>query len=90
MLQYWPRLACIEIGFACWIGPSLYFYLKRINGGPDPFAKRLNLLHWLPALVIEVLLLPYFLRPASESLDPPSVTYRWIVWFAWWFFSTCS
>jgi hypothetical protein len=33
MSQYWPVLANIEIGLAYCIGPSLYFYVKRINGG---------------------------------------------------------
>lgn len=86
MQQYWPRLSCIEIGFACWIGPSLHFYVKRINGGPDPFANKWNLLHWLPALVIELMLLPYFLRPVEGETDPPVPGYRWVIWFAWWFF----
>src|SRR5438045_6737983 len=31
MAQYWPRLAIIEIGFAYWIGPSLYFYVRMLK-----------------------------------------------------------
>jgi AraC-like DNA-binding protein len=85
MLQYWPRLSCIEIGFTSWIGPSLYFYLKRINGGADPFANKWNWLHWLPALVFELALLPFFLRPVGEQPFPTPVQGR-IVWFTWWFF----
>ncbi len=85
MLQYWPRLSCIEIGLTCWIGPSLYFYVKRINGGADPFAHNWNLLHWLPALVFELALLPYFLRPVEEQPLPTPLQGR-IVWYTWWFF----
>lgn len=68
MSQYWPVLANIEIGLAYWIGPSLYFYLKRINGGPNPFARPLNYLHWLPAILIELMLLPYFSMSVSEKI----------------------
>ena len=68
MRAYWPRLANIEIGLTYWIGPSLYFYIKRINGGPSPFAKPLNYLHWLPAILIELLLLPYFLMSYPEKV----------------------
>jgi AraC-like DNA-binding protein len=68
MSQYWPVLANIEIGLAYWIGPSLYFYIKRINGGPNPFTQPLNYLHWLPAILIELMLLPYFSMPLSEKL----------------------
>lgn len=68
MSQYWPVLANVEIGLAYWIGPSFYFYVKRINGGPSPFAKPLNYLHWLPAILIELALLPYFTMPLSEKL----------------------
>jgi AraC-like DNA-binding protein len=85
MLQYWPRLSCIEIGLTCWIGPSLYFYVRRINGGPDPFANRWNLLHWLPALVFEAALLPFYLRPVEVQPFPTPVQGR-IVWYTWWFF----
>lgn len=88
MLQYWPRLSCIEIGLAWWIGPSLYFYIRRVNGGPDPFERRLNLLHWLPAILIELVLLPYFLRPIAPDTvaATPSPLYGRMIWFAWWGF----
>ena len=68
MRQSWPVLANIEIGLAYWIGPSLYFYIKRINGGPSPFAKPLNYLHWLPAILIELALVPYFSMSVSEKV----------------------
>jgi hypothetical protein len=86
MSQHWPRLACIEIGFVYWIGPSLYFYVRRLVGGPSPFAKPLNLLHWLPAILIELALLPFFLRPLPESVafpEHPSGIYLRMVWFIW-------
>jgi AraC-like DNA-binding protein len=67
--RYWPRLGSIEIGFTYWIGPSLYFYLKRVNGGPDPFARRVNLLHWMPAILVEILFLPMYLRPIPGNSD---------------------
>src|SRR5688572_14074617 len=84
--ESWPRLYVIDIGFAYWIGPSLYFYIKRLSGGPDPFAKPLNYLHWLPAILIEVALLPFFLLPLEEKvayLAHPSGTYRDIIRFIW-------
>jgi AraC-like DNA-binding protein len=68
MRQYWPVLANIEIGLAYWIGPSLYFYIKRVNGSPSPFATPLNYLHWLPAILIELMLLPYFSMSLSEKV----------------------
>jgi AraC-like DNA-binding protein len=86
MFQYWPRLANIEIGFTYWIGPSLYFYVRRLNGGPSPFAKPLNALHWLPAILIELALLPFFLMPLPEKvayLAHPSGVYPWMMWATW-------
>ena len=68
MRQYWPVLANIEIGLAYWIGPSFYFYVKRVNGGPNPFARPLNYLHWLPAILIELALLPYFSMSLAEKV----------------------
>jgi AraC-like DNA-binding protein len=88
MSQHWPLLANIEIGLAYWIGPSLYFYIKRINGGPSPFARPLNYLHWLPAILIELMLLPYFLMSLPEklaffqnrstSIYAPMIGYTWL------------
>jgi AraC-like DNA-binding protein len=69
MSQYWPRLSSIEIGLTYWIGPSLYFYIRRINGGPNPFASQLSLLHWLPAILIELMLLPFFTMSLPEKLE---------------------
>jgi AraC-like DNA-binding protein len=78
MRQYWPVLANIEIGLAYWIGPSLYFYIRRINGGPNPFATALNYLHWLPAILIELMLLPYLSMSLSEKLAyAPMIRYTW-------------
>jgi AraC-like DNA-binding protein len=89
MDQYWPRLSGIDIGLSWWIGPSLYFYIKRVNGGANPFAHKLNLLHWLPAIVIEMLLLPYFLRPipgTTDLLGNALVISQRASWFIWWGF----
>jgi AraC-like DNA-binding protein len=86
MSQSWPRLACIEIGFVYWIGPSLCFYVRRLNGGPSPFANPLNLLHWLPAILIELALLPFFLMPLPDKvayLAHPSAIFRWMIWATW-------
>jgi len=86
MRESWPRLAQIEIGFVYWIGPSLYFYVQRLNGGPSPLAKPLNWLHWLPAIVIELLLLPYFLMPLPDKvayIAHPSGLFRWMIWATW-------
>jgi len=89
MRLYWPRLSGIEIGFTYWIGPSLYFYIDRINGGADPFAKPVNLLHWLPAILIELALLPFFLRPIPGQADwfgNALVISQRGIWFVWWGF----
>jgi len=87
MRQYWPVLANIEIGLAYWIGPSLYFYIKRINGGPSPFANPLNYLHWLPAILIELMLVPYFSMSLSEKLayfeQGPSSFYALLIRYTW-------
>ena len=86
MLEYVPRLSCIEIGFTSWIGPSLYFYVRRINGGGNPFANRWNLLNWLPAILFELALLPFFLREIGPDTLHPAPLYGRIIWYAWWFF----
>ncbi len=86
MAQYWPRLAIIEIGFAYWIGPSLYFYVRRLNGGPSPLANPLNALHWLPAILIELALLPFYLMPLPDKvayLAHPSGAFAWSIWATW-------
>src|SRR5688572_16677270 len=90
LAPYWPRLANIEIGLTYWIGPSLYFYIKRINGGPDPFANPLNLLHWAPAILIELMLLPFFLMPLPEKVaflaNPATGSYGRVMGLIWWGF----
>jgi AraC-like DNA-binding protein len=86
MLQYFPRLSCIEIGLTCWIGPSLYFYVRRLNGGDSPFANKWNFLHWLPALLFELALVPFFLRPIGIEPAYPTPFFGRIIWFTWWFF----
>jgi AraC-like DNA-binding protein len=87
MARYWPRLSSIEIGLVYWIGPSLYFYIRRINGGPSPFANPLNLLHWFPAILVELLLLPYFLIPLPEKAalleTRPGTIYGIVIWATW-------
>jgi AraC-like DNA-binding protein len=86
MSQSWPRLANIEIGLTYWIGPSLYFYVRRLNGGPSPLANPLNALHWLPGILIELALLPFFLMPLPEKvayLAQPSGIYPRIMWATW-------
>lgn len=87
--ESWPRLRFIEIGLVYWIGPSLYFYLRRLTGAPSPFANLLNLLHWLPAIAIELLLLPFFLMSPEEKevfLADPSGVYPFLVMHVWWGF----
>ena len=86
LAQYWPRVADLEIGFVFWIGPSLYFYVRRLDGGPNPFAKPLNLLHWLPAVLIELALLPFYLLPLAEKvayLQHPSPPYARMIGLTW-------
>jgi AraC-like DNA-binding protein len=86
MSQHWPRLANIEIGLTYWIGPSLYFYVRRLNGGPSPLANPLNALHWLPAILIELALLPFFVMPLPEKvayLAHPSGIFPWMIWATW-------
>jgi AraC-like DNA-binding protein len=68
MNRDWPRLASIEIGLAWWIGPSLYFYIRRLNGSAEPFRRRWYL-HWVPAIAIELVLLPFFLREIPGETD---------------------
>jgi len=86
MSPHWPRLANIEIGLTYWIGPSLYFYVRRLNGDPSPLANPWNALHWLPAILIELALLPFFLMPLPEKvayLAHPSGVFQWILWATW-------
>jgi AraC-like DNA-binding protein len=86
MSQNWPRLANIEIGFTYWIGPSLYFYVRRLNGDGSPLENPWNVLHWLPAILIELALLPFFLIPLPQKvayLAHPSGVFPWMLWSAW-------
>lgn len=87
--KVWPRLTNIEIGFVYWIGPSLYFYLRRLTGHPSPFAKPLNVLHWLPAVLVELILVPFYLMPEAEKtayLEHPFGIHRTIIRGIWWGF----
>jgi len=87
MRQHRPVVAHIEIGLAYWIGPSLYFYIKRINRGPSPFTKPFNYLHWLPAILIELMVIPYFSMSLSEKLayfaQGSSTFYALLVRYTW-------
>jgi AraC-like DNA-binding protein len=86
MSHNWPRLANIEIGFTYWIGPSLYFYVRRLNGDGSPLENPWNVLHWVPAILIELALLPFFLMPLPQKvayLAHPSGVFRWMLWSAW-------
>jgi len=85
MVQDWPRLAGIEIGLAWWIGPSLYFYIRRLNGSAEPF-RRHWILQWVPAIAIEILLIPFFLRDipgATDLLGTPLDIARQRVAYVW-------
>lgn len=89
MHERWPRLSNLGMGLVYWIGPSLYFYSKQLNGGPSPFAKRLNLIHWSPGILAESALIPYYLMPAAEKvayLDHPSGIYVVLIRGIWWGF----
>jgi AraC-like DNA-binding protein len=86
MSPNWPRLANIEIGFTWWIGPSLYFYLRRLNGDANPLANPWNALHWLPAILIELALLQFFFMPLPQKtayLAHPSGIFPWMLWSVW-------
>jgi AraC-like DNA-binding protein len=85
MNRDWPRLASIEIGLAWWIGPSLYFYIRRLNGSAEPFLRRWYW-QWVPAIAIEILLLPFFLRNIpgrADLLGIPLNVSRQIVGYVW-------
>ena len=82
----WPRLTNIEIGLVFWIGPSLYFYVRHLAGGASLFASRLNALHWLPGILVELILVPFYLMPAAEKaayLASPSGPYVLLIRGIW-------
>jgi AraC-like DNA-binding protein len=87
--RYWPRLTNIEIGFVFWIGPSLYFYLKCLSDGANPFAKRLNAIHWLPGVLVELVLVPFYLMSEADKiayLESPFGIHRTTIRAIWWGF----
>lgn len=89
MHERWPRLSNLGMGLVYWIGPSLYFYSSQLTGGPSPFVKRINLLHWSPGVLAELLLIPYYLMPAAEKmayLEDPSGVYVVLIRGIWWVF----
>jgi AraC-like DNA-binding protein len=68
LIEIWPRFLAVQFGLMYWMGPALYAYIRRITSHEDLFEQRLWFLHWLPGIVVELILLPVFLMPVEEKL----------------------
>ena len=65
----WPHFSSVYLFLMVWVGPSLWFYTARVLGlGVAPFAWPASW-QWLPGLVLQLALVPYFVLPAKEKLD---------------------
>ena len=75
----WPHVSFTYLLLMAWIGPSLWLYTARVLGlGIEPFGWPAYS-HWLPGVVIQLALLPYFPLSGAEKLEfINSDTARWI------------
>jgi AraC-like DNA-binding protein len=65
----WPQVSFVPIILMAWLGPSFYFYVKRLTGAPNfPLGWR-ALMHWLPGVLLEVILVPYYVLGADEKIN---------------------
>lgn len=63
---YYPYLL-VSYPFPLFHGPFLYFYTASLTN-QHPYLKKHFVLHFVPALVIYLVLIPFFLRPHAERL----------------------
>lgn len=65
----WPQVSFLPIILMAWIGPSLYFYVKRVTDNCNFSFKWRRVCHWLSGILLEALLIPYFLLSADKKID---------------------
>jgi AraC-like DNA-binding protein len=65
----WPNLSYLYFFVIVWIGPAFWFYTARVLGlGVAPFAWP-SAWHWIPGIVLQVLLIPYTFMPGAAKLE---------------------
>ncbi len=67
LLRY-PQLSKIEPPLAFLLGPFFYFYVRALTHGSFRL-RRKHLLHFVPALLCIVGLLPYYLQPVENKIQ---------------------
>lgn len=80
----WPNLSYLYLFLHAWVGPALWFYTRRVLGlGVEPFSWP-SVWHWVPGILLQVLMLPYALLSGAtkiEILTGDMGSYFFIVYF---------
>jgi AraC-like DNA-binding protein len=65
----WPNASYLCVFLMVWIGPALWFYTARVLGlGVVPFSWP-GLWHWLPGIVLQLLLIPYNVLSGQAKIE---------------------
>ncbi len=63
-----PHYSFSTVGLMYSIGPVLYTYVRRVADGRSVFVGRWWYLHWLPALILWLVFVPYYSQSAAEKI----------------------
>ena len=66
LLMKYPHFAITHVPFLYLTAPFLYFFIKVLIGGSVEFTRK-STLHLLPAVILIVMLLPFYLQNADEK-----------------------
>ena len=65
----WPNASFLYLFLLAWIGPALWLYTLRVLGiGVEPFGRPW-VWHWVPGIVVQVLMIPYALLPGETKVE---------------------
>ncbi len=65
----WPNASYLYVFLMVWIGPAFWFYTARVLGlGVVPFSWP-GLWHWVPGIVLQLLLIPYAMLPGQAKIE---------------------
>ncbi|MEK6337186.1 MAG: helix-turn-helix domain-containing protein [Acidobacteriota bacterium] len=76
--RIYPHLTRINHPFDFLGGPLLFLYIKALTSKNFKFGKK-ELLHFLPAALVALFLVPFYLQSASYKLASLS----WVTWYQW-------
>jgi AraC-like DNA-binding protein len=64
----WPHVAYLWLFLLTWIGPAFWLYTARVLGiGVEPLAHPWAW-HWLPGILLQLLMTPFVLLPGEEKI----------------------